>query len=93
MDKAFSKSILRANNITVPDDVLIPPGTPEEFYINDVERLGFPKNKVVVKPNDGGSSVGVSFASNREELARAVDKAAEGGGSVLVEQFIPGHFV
>lgn len=44
----------------------------------------------VVKPVDGGSSVGVSIVTENLELEKAVDMARKYGGRVLVEEYIKG---
>ncbi len=48
---------------------------------------------VVVKPDSEGSSVGVSIVRRRGELVRALRAAGRFGGSVLVEQYVPGREV
>ena len=48
---------------------------------------------VFVKPAGTGSSVGVSKAKNRAELAQALRKAAAFDKKILVEAFIPGREV
>jgi D-alanine-D-alanine ligase len=88
MDKAVSKSIMRLNNITVPDDILVPAGEPFALYSDAAARLGFP---LVVKPNEGGSSVGVSIVKDAGALEEAFRSAAATGGDILIEQFIPGR--
>jgi D-alanine-D-alanine ligase len=88
MDKAISKSIMRTNNITVPDDILVPAGAPFAQYRDAAARLGFP---LVVKPNQGGSSVGVSIAGGADALEEAFRLAASTGDDILIEQFIPGR--
>jgi D-alanine-D-alanine ligase len=50
-------------------------------------KLGLP---VFVKPNDSGSSFGVSKVSSLDEMQAAVTAAFEEGNSVLIEQFISG---
>jgi D-alanine-D-alanine ligase len=91
MDKAMSKSIMRASNITVPEDVLVPAGEPLSMYRDAAARLGFPAAKLVVKPNQGGSSVGVSIVDGWPGLEAAFITAAATGDDVLIEQFIPGR--
>jgi D-alanine-D-alanine ligase len=44
----------------------------------------------VIKPVSGGSSVGVSIAKSHKEVAAALERAAQEGGSILVEEYIPG---
>jgi D-alanine-D-alanine ligase len=88
MDKAVSKSIMRTNNLTVPDDILVPACQPLALYRDAAMRLGFP---LVVKPNQGGSSVGVSIADDADALEAAFKTAAASGDDILIEQFIPGR--
>ncbi|MCR5710334.1 MAG: D-alanine--D-alanine ligase [Bacteroidales bacterium] len=53
-----------------------------------VEKLGLP---VFVKPNDGGSSFGVTKVKRQEDLAAAVAAAFSESDDVLIESFIPGR--
>lgn len=50
--------------------------------------LKFP---VFVKPNNGGSSIGMSRVNVREELNAAIEKAFKEDNQVLVEEFIAGR--
>jgi D-alanine-D-alanine ligase len=52
-----------------------------------VERLGFP---VIVKPAQEGSSIGMSKANNRDELAKALHVAAEFNCDVYAESWVTG---
>jgi D-alanine-D-alanine ligase len=52
-----------------------------------ISRLGLP---VFVKPNDGGSSFGVSKVKTPEELLPAVEKAFAEGAEVIIERCIKG---
>ena len=45
----------------------------------------------VVKPLDSGSSIGVSIARTREELAHALDQAVRLGGRTVIEEYIAGR--
>ena len=56
----------------------------EEEVLN---RLGLP---VFVKPNDGGSSVGVTKVKELSALQPAIAKAFEEGKEVVIESFIDG---
>jgi D-alanine-D-alanine ligase len=53
-----------------------------------VEQLGLP---VFVKPNDGGSSFGVTKVKRQEDLAAAVAAAFSESDDVLIESYIPGR--
>jgi D-alanine-D-alanine ligase len=46
---------------------------------------------VFVKPNNGGSSIGMSKVSNASELPDAIEKAFKEDDQVLIEEFIRGR--
>lgn len=52
-----------------------------------VNRLGFP---LVVKSNNGGSSIGLFVASNEEEFFEKLKESFEFDNEILVEKFIEG---
>jgi D-alanine-D-alanine ligase len=60
------------------------PLTEAEILVN----LSLP---VFVKPNNGGSSLGISKVNTQEELAPALQKAFKEDTQVLVEEFISGR--
>jgi D-alanine-D-alanine ligase len=60
------------------------PVTPDEILL----QLRLP---VFVKPNNGGSSIGMSKVNQREELEAALEKAFREDDQVLVEEFISGR--
>jgi D-alanine-D-alanine ligase len=51
-------------------------------------RISMP---VFVKPNNGGSSIGMSKVNRKEDLAAALRKAFQEDDQVLVEEFISGR--
>lgn len=51
------------------------------------EKLGMP---VFVKPNDGGSSFGVTKVKKEEDIEDAIEKAFGEGKEVVIESFIAG---
>jgi D-alanine-D-alanine ligase len=53
-----------------------------------LEKLKLP---VFVKPNNGGSSIGMSKVNEPEEMAAALEKAWKEDDQVLVEEFIRGR--
>ncbi len=53
--------------------------------------LGALKLPVFVKPNNGGSSIGMSKVEKAEDLAAAIEKAFKEDAQVLVEEFIKGR--
>ncbi len=94
MNKFLSQRLLRDNGILTPRSFHIAERaweqTAGDVCMNVRHYLGYP---VVVKPNDNGSSVGISIAHNRNELIVSMDKAFEVSNSVIVEEFIPGREV
>lgn len=60
------------------------------MYLNSYE---IPKNiefPVIIKPNNGGSSIGISVAHNMKELKESLKIAFKYDKSVLIEKFIKG---
>jgi D-alanine-D-alanine ligase len=97
MDKAISKRIFVHDAIPTPEWVerWAPedPAQPWRPELDDeeIERLGgFP---VIVKPNDQGSTVGITVAASRQELQPALATARRFGRLALVERYIAGREV
>ena len=81
MDKARSKKIAKRNGIATPDWQLI------QRLDQDVKiKLPF-----VVKPNDQGSTVGLSIVKNDQFIKPAIDLAFQHGNKVIIEKFISGR--
>ncbi len=82
MDKAVSKSLLRSEGILTADWAVARKGVPF-----DSEHFPIP---CVVKPNSGGSSIGVVIVRNREELAPAIQACFALEDELIVEAYIKG---
>ncbi len=90
MDKVLSKILF--------DKFDIP--TPRWFSFNNSEmspkdvadkienELGYP---AIIKPNDQGSTVGLSICQNKNDVKNALLLAKDYSDKVLVEEFIPGR--
>ncbi len=91
MDKLAAKRIVMAAGVETPDYFVrrstdIPD---ENELIRQVEEsVGFP---VVIKPNDQGSSVGLSIAESSDDLFKKAKEAAKYSDKVLFEKFIEGR--
>ena len=88
MDKFVMKTVLKESNVPVLDARLytLSDYADMDGLMNDVEEtFGYP---VIVKPVNLGSSVGISVAKTRVELANAVDDAFRYATKVLVEHAI-----
>ncbi|MBR0500079.1 MAG: D-alanine--D-alanine ligase [Bacteroidales bacterium] len=86
-DKYACKKYMRGLGIPLAPDVFLTKGdkwSAEEI----VERLGLP---VFVKPNDGGSSFGVTKVKLIGELQAAVETAFAEGDNIIIESHIPGR--
>ncbi|MDO4665668.1 MAG: D-alanine--D-alanine ligase [Actinomycetaceae bacterium] len=91
--KSVAKAVVAKNGLNTPAAVTLPQelfrqlGT--EKILDRVEtELGFP---VMVKPQTGGSALGISKVDTRENLGRAMVNAFAYDTTVLVERFIPGR--
>lgn len=87
MNKAVSKKLFEREGIPTPPWQLVPAdATPDEI---DVSGLGgFP---IVVKPNEEGSTVGLTLVHEAAGLPVALQTAAERGHETLIERYIPGR--
>ena len=86
-NKWACNSFLRAFGIATAKAILIRKGeTPNPIEIAD--ELGFP---CFVKPNDGGSSFGISKVNTLMEMPDAIGKAFAEGEEVVIESFIAGR--
>ncbi|WP_261134850.1 D-alanine--D-alanine ligase family protein [Bacillus sp. Marseille-Q3570] len=89
MDKVMMKQILRDSGLPILDYVWFY----SSKWMNDQEALvakieGELSYPVIVKPANLGSSVGISKATNREELEEAVELAMEFATKIVVEKMV-----
>lgn len=85
-NKFVCNNYLRGFGVKVADSIRLFKGqsiTDEEV----IERLGLP---VFVKPNDGGSSFGVTKVKEASQLQPSIAKAFAEGREVIMESFIAG---
>ena len=87
MDKKQTKRILKSEGIRVAKDIKISLKN-KNYSIEDLEALGYP---MVVKPNAGGSSIGVSIVRNKEELQKSIIEALKYSTEILVEEYLEGE--
>jgi D-alanine-D-alanine ligase len=91
-NKSFTVAVAAFNNIDVSRSVLLFKNnfTPDSYRDDKlVKSLHFP---VFIKPNNGGSSIGMSKVNSpSEELGKAIEKAFKEDDQVLVEEFISGR--
>jgi D-alanine--D-alanine ligase len=80
MDKQRTKQILSSVGIQVPRGQFV-------TSVNDPVTIAVP---AVVKPNQEGSTVGLTFATTEEELQEGVRKALQYPGGALIEEWVHG---
>jgi len=85
MDKNMSKKIMRFEGIPTPDWVCF--SREDEVPYAELEKLGYP---LVVKPNSGGSSVGVKIVKDQGALLAAIEEVFQWDSEVLIEQYVKG---
>jgi len=86
MDKDITKRVLSEAGVPVTEGFCVR----KEHNVNAVHNeiittFGYP---VVVKPSRAGSSVGVSFVADEEELAKALSVAAAEDDKILIERAV-----
>jgi D-alanine-D-alanine ligase len=91
MNKTMSKKIFEREGILTPDWFLIENSDLSDLspIANRIENdLGFP---CVVKPNDQGSTVGLTIVNEKSKLKKAFDFARKYSTQFLVEKYISGR--
>lgn len=93
IDKELAKSELRAAGLPTPDSVCLDGNAVRELgaaqAIPEIgERLGWP---MIVKPVEGGSSLGLSLARNAGEAPAAILSALSYDRRALLETWIDGR--
>jgi len=95
IDKVMAKATMRAAGIPTPDSFAFTQTAFRELGAADAltnleGTLGFP---LVVKPNRGGSSLGVKFAGAPTEVPGALVAAFSYDDRVMLERFVQGREV
>ena len=88
MDKDLTKRIVAPLGVKTPAWMLV------ESDGMDIDAvIAQAKLPCVVKPDDSGSSIGVSIANDAAELRTALEAAAREGSRILIEQYVRGREV
>ncbi len=83
MNKFISKKIFKTSGLPVIEDLLI-------NEIDQLKRIPIAL-PFVIKPNNGGSSVGINLIKYREDLEKVVECRAKLDRRYLLEKYIPGR--
>ena len=84
MDKRLSKSLVKQKKILTPEWISL--DKDEEIPKN--HKFNFP---LIVKPNDQGSTIGLTVVNNDRELNVAIASARKFTRIVLIEDFVKGR--
>ena len=88
MDKDLTKRVVAPLGVKTPAWMLV---ESDDMDIDAV--IAQAKLPCVVKPDDSGSSIGVSIANDATELRTALEAAAREGSRILIEQYVRGREV
>ena len=83
MNKVKSKQVWSQMNLKTAEYEIL---NAQTDYGDLIERL----SKVVVKPVNGGSSLGISIVDNKQDLVIEFEKARAFDSEIMAEKFIPG---
>ncbi|RKX27133.1 MAG: D-alanine--D-alanine ligase [Candidatus Zixiibacteriota bacterium] len=91
MNKAMTKRLMAAVDVPTPRWALcqLERRDSVDDVVDEIKHY-FPC-PVIVKPNDGGSTIGLSKVTRQEDIAEAVQMAAGYSSQVLVEEYIAGR--
>lgn len=88
-NKGFTVAVAAFAGITVSKSVLLyKDDRKNSEKLFEIHNLSYP---VFVKPNNGGSSIGMSKVNRKEDLEAAMDKAFAEDNQILVEEGISGR--
>ncbi len=90
MDKIMSKILFEEYQVPTPEwfHFKINEYTSEEINKKIEQQFGFP---AVIKPNDQGSTVGLTICKSSEQIDDAIHNAFEYSDRIIVEEYIPGR--
>ena len=83
MDKRISKALVHRKDLLTPNWVSLA----NNDLLPSVGDMVFP---VVIKPNDQGSTIGLTVVKDESELDNAIELARQFANVVLIEEFIVG---
>lgn len=85
MNKKQTKRILKAENISIANGISL--YKHEVINFNEIEKIKYP---MVVKPNNGGSSIGISLVYTRDELRNAIITGFIYSDEIILEEYLNG---
>jgi len=83
MDKHKTKLVAKENNIPVLDWKIIKKG--DKINVKD---FSFP---LIIKPNDGGSTIGLYFVDNNNNFDHSISSAFNESNTLMIERYFKGR--
>ncbi|MEG1501794.1 MAG: D-alanine--D-alanine ligase [Synergistaceae bacterium] len=90
MDKFVSKLLFKEYGIQVPDGFTL---NRSNYSYDKMEKFLDKHNKIIVKPNSGGSTVGVTVVESKNDILKALESAWDIEDTAIIEEFIDGEEV
>ena len=90
MDKHLTKTISNSINVPTPTWINLTKNKNGKIRLDKklAKKINYP---CVVKPSDGGSSVGMTIVKMAEDIEKAIAFAADYSDDIMIEAFIPGR--
>ncbi|WP_243523349.1 D-alanine--D-alanine ligase [Bacillus pseudomycoides] len=86
MDKNMSKKMIRYEGVQTPDWIHL--SNREELQLDEIDKMGYP---LVIKPNSGGSSVGVKIVYDKDSLLSSLEDVFKWDAEIVIEKYIKGE--
>jgi D-alanine-D-alanine ligase len=90
MNKYMAKIMFQHFNVNTPKWFVVT-NTENDFMLIDQKIKKFFGYPCVIKPNDQGSTIGLSICNNENELIEAIRLSLQFSNLALVEEYIPGR--
>lgn len=88
IDKIETMKLVSEKKMLIPKFFSVTDESPEGVIQKIKESFGYP---AIVKPNAGGSTIGLTLVQKPEDVAAALDKAAHVSPEVIVQRYIFGR--
>ena len=81
MDKNKTKLIAQKHNIPILEWKMLSKNSSQKSSINSIRKLGFP---LIIKPNDGGSTIGIQYVETSQEFNELLTKAFSHSKNLMI---------
>lgn len=88
MDKAKTKRLVASEGVLVAPHIII---SKIDYKKNPKKYLSKLRGKLVVKPNQLGSSIGMTISNNKRQIKLGIEQAFKHDNEVMIEAFISGR--